>query len=186
MVFKRGNPGCPCCDCPCACYKFDDNANDSVSGKHLTATNDGYGAGKLGNALKCQGTQAMEHEFNSCFSAGEGINVWFWIKREIDTPFASSFFQPAGAGIVAADGEFPEPDGHMYSHAGDATPPNLTGFTGSWAIFIDRGVHQQDSASIIFATFYENGYYTLSHGDTNAHSLNVKDGSPYEGWHFFY
>ena len=110
MIFKKNNPGCPCCNCPCACYKFDDNANDSMGSHDLTATNATYGTGKLDKALRCQGTQALEHEFDSCFSVGSGINVWFWIKREIDSPSTSSGASTEGWGTIAGDGSWPNPD----------------------------------------------------------------------------
>ena len=172
MIFKKNNPGCPCCNCPCACYKFDDNANDSMGSHDLTATNATYGTGKLDNALRCQGTQALEHEFDPCFSVGSGINVWFWAKREIDTPYGSSGASSKGWGTIAGDGSWPNPDGNAFIGA------NETGYTGSWFMGINIDSKQTDP-SLRFLIFAETGNIEACHGQ----QLN-----PFGtvGWHFYF
>ena len=122
IPFKKNNPGCPCCgqpECPCACYAFDDNAEDSsVNNLHLTSTSaslSDYTTGKLGKAFKHTGSQHHEHAHDDCFtpSVGDGLAVWFWLKV-VTAPSTSSDWQ----GIVTK--------GRISS-----TPV----FTGEWGIF---------------------------------------------------
>ena len=95
LPFKKNNPGCPCCgqpECPCACYAFEDNAEDSsISNLHLTSTGaslSDYTTGHLDRAFKHTGSQYHEHADNACFNLSGGINVWFWIKADYETPYS--------------------------------------------------------------------------------------------------
>ena len=132
MVFKKGNPGCPCCNCPCACYKFDDNGNDSMGSHDLTGTNAAYDTGKLDKAAKFTGTQYFEHDHDNCFVPGStGINIWFWIYR---TPPTST--GGAGKEYVVTKGLF---DG--------------TNLSGTWSIYI---LPSQSVNDLFFSVAYEN------------------------------
>ena len=197
LPFKKNNPGCPCCgpaenppggpNCPCACYAFEDNAEDSsISNLHLTSTSMSYGAGKLDKAAACDGTQSATHSFDSCYRAGSGINVWFWIKRDVYNPFKSSGLSQHGAGIIAADGAFPQPDGPLYV---DLSIPgygeNYTGFTGSWAIYLDRDSHISSNSTLNFVVYATTGIGQLF--GTMMSQLNPSvDGDYTAPWIFCY
>ena len=127
LPFKKNNPGCPCCgqpECPCACYAFDDNAEDSsISNLHLTSTNPSYAGGKLDNATKHTGTQYHEHGDHSCFNLGpDGINVWFWIN-----PNYPADYDWGGTPIL--------PEGVITK--GDVKENGSYVFDGEWGIFFD-------------------------------------------------
>ncbi len=83
MIFKKNNPGCPCCNCPCSCYKFDGDATDSAGNRDLTETNAAYNAGKLGNAATMAGSTYFKGDDSTCYEAGtKGLAIWFWLKAD--------------------------------------------------------------------------------------------------------
>ena len=126
LIFKHGNPGCPCCGqtlepSPCACYPFDDHANNVVfDGLHMASTYPSYATGKLDNATKHTGTQHHEHPHHACYtpSVGGGLRIWFWFKV-VTKPTATVHYQ----GVVTK--------GRLLT-AG--SPPANT-FAGEWGIF---------------------------------------------------
>ena len=126
MVFKRANPGCPCCPNTgggfCACYPFNSDADNNLwDGLHLTSTYGNFGtAGKLGNASKHTGPQHHHHDHHSCFTPAEegGLRIWFWLYVTT-LPRATTAYQ----GVVTKG---------RFSTAG--SPPANT-FTGEWGIF---------------------------------------------------
>ena len=151
MIFKKNNPGCPCCNCPCSCYKFEDNGNDSMGSHDLTATNATYGTGKLDKAATFTGTQYFEHDHDNCFvPQSTGINIWFWIYRE----------QPStGAGgtneieYIVTKGLFPDQT-ESYSSS-----PNDGNFPGTWSVIIDPKENStEDNYDLSFLVAYDNGY----------------------------
>ena len=134
LIFKHGNPGCPCCGqrligdgddgdddyedgtSVCACYPFDDHANNVVfDGLHLASTYPSYATGKLDNATKHTGTQHHEHPHHYCFtpSFGDGLRIWFWFKVVTAPPTTTNW-----QGVVTK--------GRLTSY------PT---FTGEWGIF---------------------------------------------------
>ena len=150
MIFKKNNPGCPCCNCPCSCYKFDDNGNDSMGSHDLTGTNAEYDTGKLDKAAKFTGTQYFEHDHDNCFVPGStGINIWFWLKRVApvgtDTPRIE---------YIVSKGEHANVDSSAFlSPNSDAG-----GFDGTWSIFITPEFSKSPSFNDIhFAVAYESG-----------------------------
>ena len=143
LIFKRDNPGCPCCglrligggdgdygddaNSVCACYPFDDHANNVVfDGLHLTSTLPSYDAGILANASKHTGSEHHEHAHHVCYTptAGDGLRIWFWLKM-VTLPGEVSSFQ----GVVTK--------GRL-----DVGPPPI--FTGEWGIFLrTNGAYDQ-------------------------------------------
>ena len=162
LIFKHDNPGCPCCGLtlqpsPCACYPFDDHANNVVfDGLHLTSTYPSYATGKLANATKHTGTQYHEHPHHTCYVPEQassptsplfGINVWFWIKRAKPASATGT----AGIEYVVTKGLFP--DGAVEFSAA----PNLCLFPGTWSIFIDPQTYGSGRQfDLKFAVAYEN------------------------------
>ena len=178
MVWKRHNPGCPCC-CPCACYKFDGDGKAACQGLDLTATDDdgeSYDTGKFEGeekkAAKFTGATVFEHEDNTCFNLGEsdpriadkeGINVWFWINPN----HAASYSWPIG-------GTF-EPEGVITK--GDLKENGSYVFDGEWGIFFDIG-----SPSDVFVgslSFIVNG------GDPTPHTSRLV-GVTAQTWTFYF
>ena len=156
MIFKKNNPGCPCCNCPCACYKFDDNGNDSMGSHDLTATNATYATGKLDKAAQFTGTQYFEHDHDNCFVPGStGINVWFWIKR----------VAPVGSTLTDRKIEYVVSKGqHADVDSSAFLTPNrdANGFSGTWSIFIAPEFSNSGSFNDIhFAVAYESGNYDI-------------------------
>jgi hypothetical protein len=180
LIFKHGNPGCPCCGqrlighvddgdddyedgtSVCACYPFDDHANNVVfDGLHLASTYPSYATGKLDNATKHTGTQHHEHPHHTCYVPEQassptsplfGINVWFWIKRAKPPSQASP---PNKIEYVISKGEW------ATTNKGYFQPPNsdAAGFNGTWSIFIDPTVSDNPSLhDIYFAVAYEDGH----------------------------
>ena len=120
--FKMNNPGCSCCDCPCACYRFDGNAKDSAGNKHLTATSEAYATGKLDEAAAFTGSSHYTHAHDDCFSpaAISGTwRMWFWFK-EVTEPSTSAH---EWHGVITKGD---------YSSSGS---PPVTGFNGEWGVF---------------------------------------------------
>ena len=121
MIFKKNNPGCPCCECPC--YKFNDNAKDSTGNKHLTATSESYADGKLGRAASFSGSSYYTHAHDDCFSpaASDTWRMWFWFRLD-DVPAhdATAGYQ----GVITK--------GAANYTAG--SPPTLT-LDGEWGVF---------------------------------------------------
>ena len=135
MIFKKNNPGCPCCDCPCACYKFDGDATDSAGSKDLIATNAAYNAGKLNNAATMAGSTYFKGDDHTCYEIGtEGLAFWFWIKADTEcgttapphfegvvTKSTVNLANLGGAGTVL-DGEW-----GVYWHTGPSPVSGLAG-----------------------------------------------------------
>ena len=138
MVFNKNNPGCPCCNCPCACYKFDGNATDSAGSKDLTETNAAYNAGKLGNAATMAGSTYFKGDDNTCYEAGtKGLAVWFWFKPDtVCTTAAPTHFEgvvtkatvdvTAGFADVTMAGEW-----GVYWHNSNTSIGTVTDYAGS-------------------------------------------------------
>lgn len=162
--FKMNNPGCSCCDCPCACYRFDGNADDSTNSLHLTATNAVYDTGKLNQAAKFPGTAYFERADNACFNLGpSGINVWFWINPN----YPADYEWGIGSGL--------DPEGVVTK--GDVKENGSYDFDGEWGIFFDVG-----SPSDVFVgslIFIVNG------GDPTPHTSRLV-GVTAETWTFYF
>ena len=151
MIFKKNNPGCPCCNCPCACYKFEDNGNDSMGSHDLTATNATYGTGKLDKAATFTGTQYFEHDHDNCFVPGStGINMWFWIYREQPSTGSGGTNQIE---YIVTKGLFSDSTENHSSAANDGN------FPGTWSVFIDPKLQTTENTyDLSFAVAYENGF----------------------------
>ena len=138
LIFKHGNPGCPCCGqtlepSPCACYPFNDHANNVVfDGLHLASTSPSYASGKLANATSHTGTQHHEHPHHACYtpSVGDGLRIWFWFKV-ITAPSATANWQ----GVVTK--------GRLASY------PT---FTGEWGIFWKTGPSSSPDLGFIYSS----------------------------------
>ena len=108
MIFKKNNPGCPCCDdvCPCACFTFDSDLKSTKGGHEFTAAGTtSFSSGKLGNALEVPysssaGANALTLPHDSCFSFEGGLSFWFWLYTDPDCskggPTATSYFMSKG------------------------------------------------------------------------------------------
>ena len=137
MIFKKNNPGCPCCNCPCSCYKFDDNAKDSMGSRDLTATNAAYNAGKLDNAATMSGTAYFKGDDHTCYEVGtEGLAIWFWFKADtacsttVTTHFEGIVTKSivditAGLGAISMTGEW-----GVYWH-NSASPAGHADYAGN-------------------------------------------------------
>lgn len=124
MIFKKNNPGCPCCECPC--YKFNDNAEDSTGNKHLTATSEAYADGILGRAGSFTGSSHYTHAHDDCFSpaASDGVwRMWFWFKKVTEPTDNAHEYH----GIITKG---------SYSSEGS---PAVTSFDGEWGVFYKFG-----------------------------------------------
>jgi len=121
MIFKKNNPGCPCCDCPC--YKFDDNGRDSSAGKHLTETSAAYDTGRLSNAAEFEGSAHFLRDHDDCFSPSEHETwrMWFWFK-EVTRP---SDAVGAYHGVVTKA---------LYNGS-TGSPPTTASLEGEWGVF---------------------------------------------------
>jgi hypothetical protein len=120
MRWKMNNPGCPCCDCPCACYKFEDDLSNSAGGgtleKHDAAGSHSFVTGKIGKGLKQEynstyNRNAVKTAHKSCFSLKGGMSVWFW--QYYDTPncglgIQSSYIFRKGDGEALGGTDVPE------------------------------------------------------------------------------
>ena len=139
MIFKKNNPGCPCCNWPCSCYRFDDNGNDSMGSHDLTGANAEYDTGKLDKAAKFTGTQYFEHDHDNCFvPQSTGINVWFWLHKTYQSaPTADNVVE-----YIVAKGLF------------DVPGPGLANMTspGTWAIWLNP---HHSAQTLVFSVVYE-------------------------------
>ena len=124
MVFKKNNPGCPCCNCPCACYKFDDDATDSMGSKDLTATNASYSAGKLDKAATMSGNTYFKGDDHTCYEVGtEGLAVWFWFKGDTACTSGVGSSTPHIEGVVTKS---------IWDIQAGLGNPNLS---GEWGVY---------------------------------------------------
>ena len=182
MVWKRHNPGCPCC-CPCACYKFDGDGKAACQGLDLTATDDdgeSYDTGKFEGeekkAAKFAGATVFEHDDNTCFNLGEsdpriadkeGINVWFWLKADHTAPYSW------GVGAV-------EPEGVITKGDWNKSSPTSLDFDGEWGIFFDTG-------SVGHATYVGNIWFLVGNGSGDPYDANQINRAATEGdWEFYF
>ena len=162
LPFKKNNPGCPCCgqpECPCACYAFDDNAEDSsISNLHLTSTYPSYATGKLANATKHTGTQYHEHDDHSCFNLGpDGINVWFWLKSDYEAPYTW-------------DLSLRQPEGVVTKGSWENVGSDQRDFDGEWGIFWDESSPNDD--------YNGNIWFVVGNGLGGLHDGNVVQRAP--------
>ena len=182
LPFKKNNPGCPCCgqpECPCACYAFDDNAEDSsISNLHLTSTAASYSTGHLDKASKHTGTQYHEHDDNACFNLGpDGINVWFWLK--------SDYVAPYGWGPPVGEGEGTiQPEGVVTKGSWENLGSDQRDFDGEWGIFWDETTAHDDYNGNIFFVV-GNGLGGLFDGNAVSRTPWEKESEP-ENWEFFF
>ena len=188
LPFKKNNPGCPCCgpaenppggpNCPCACYAFEDNAEDSVSSLDLTSTAASYSTGHLDKASKHTGTQYHEHDDNACFNLGpDGINVWFWLK--------SDYFAPYDWGPPVSEGEvLVQPEGVVTKGTWENLGSAARDFDGEWGIFWDTTTaHSNYNGNIFFVV--GNGLGGLYDGNAVSRTPWEKESEP-ENWEFFF
>jgi len=185
LPFKKNNPGCPCCgqpECPCACYAFDDNAEDSsISNLHLTSTGASptdYTTGKLDKAFKHTGSQYHEHADHSCFNLGpDGINVWFWLKSGYAAPY--NWGPPVGEHEVAT-----QPEGVVTKGSWENLGSDQRDFLGEWGIFWDETSPNSTLNGQIFFVV-GNGSAELYDGDAVSRApWENKDDVP--NWEFFF
>ena len=165
LPFKKNNPGCPCCgqpECPCACYAFEDNVEDSsISSLHLTSTSaslSDYTTGHLGRAFKHTGSQYHEHADNACFNLSGGINVWFWIN-----PNYPADYDWGGATVL--------PEGVITK--GDLKE----NFDGEWGIFFD--------VASLHATYVGSLSFIVNGGDPTPHTSRLV-GVTAQTWTFYF
>ena len=166
-TFKMNNPGCSCCDCPCACYRFDGNADDSTNSLHLTATNAVYDTGKLNQAATFPGTAYFERADNACFNLGpSGINVWFWLKADHTAPYSW------GIGAVEPEGVIPTGDWKESS-------PTSLDVDGEWGIFFDAGSPHP--------TRVGNIWFLVGNGSGDPYDANqINRAATEEDWEFYF
>ena len=187
LPFKKNNPGCPCCgqpECPCACYAFDDNAEDSsISNLHLTSTGaslSDYTTGKLDKAFKHTGTQYHEHDDHSCFNLGpDGINVWFWLKSDYEAPY--NWGPPVGEHEVAV-----QPEGIVTKGSWENLRSDSRDFLGEWGIFWDESSPNDDyNGNIWFVV--GNGLGELYDGNVVSRAPKAKPSEYAPGiWQFYF
>ena len=199
MIFKKNNPGCPCCNCPCSCYKFDGDATDSVGSRDLTETNAAYNAGKLDNAATMAGSTYFKGDDHTCYEIGtDGLAVWFWFKADTAcTTAAVAHFEgivtksivdiTAGLGAIAMTGEWgvywhnsASPAGHA-DYAGNlyfvAKPTDNAG-GGVQYISIPNALN--DWADFIRTSDGWKFYYFWMSTDENKMYVRVNDGTTLE------
>ena len=131
MVFKKGNPGCPCCPCPC--YYFKGSGKDSLGNKSLTESGALYSttSSQGSQSAKFTGSSYFQREKHSCFSP-YGHTTWtisfdMKIVTEPDLP------QSQAMGLVTRG-------------AWDGNPPAGT-MSGEWAVIYE---HQETGATVYF------------------------------------
>ena len=186
LPFKKNNPGCPCCgpaenppggpNCPCACYAFDDNAEDSsISNLHLTSTGASptdYTTGKLDKAFKHTGSQYHEHADNACFNLSGGINVWFWLKSDYAAPY--------NWGPPVPDDEVTiQPEGVVTKGSWENLGSDQRDFLGEWGIFWDETSEQP--------TLNGNIFFVVGNGTGDLYDGNAVARAPTEEkWEFYF
>ena len=171
--FKKYNPGCPCCfSAPtvCACYSFDNTADNSVfDGLHLGATSPSYTAAdkKLGtHAATFTGYAHYNHAHSECFSPAVGPKpwrVWFWFKMLARPSYSAQRYHGVitkgkvnGTGVTAA------------------APP--TSFDGEWGVFYHAPFGDDSSPELFFV--YQSDSVNLGIYFTTGVNLN--------NWYFFH
>ena len=180
IPFKKNNPGCPCCgpaenppggpNCPCACYAFDDNAEDSsVNNLHLTSTGvsaSDYATGHLGKAFKHTGSQYHEHDDHPCFNLSGGINVWFWLQSGYAAPYTWDPTQKQPEGIVTKG---------TWTDTGN----RIMDFDGEWGIFWLPGSPAPNTNGTI--------YFTVGNGAGGFYDVDYVSTQPEEySWDFYF
>ena len=131
MVFKKGNPGCPCCPCPC--YYFEGSGKDSFGNKSLTESGTLYSTtfSQGSQSARFTGSSYFQREKHSCFSP-YGHTTWtisfdMKVVTEPDVP------QSQGMGLITRG-------------AWDGNPPAGT-MSGEWAIIYQ---HQESGSTVYF------------------------------------
>ena len=176
MIFKKNNPGCPCCNCPCSCYKFDGNANDSMGNNHLTGTGV-YTTGKLDQAASfTNGSQSLEHDHHKCFvpkggssELGTGMCIWFWLYRD----------KPVDPGLTPKNLEYIVSKGIWADRvASFSDTAAFTDFPGCWTIFTDPGQ---------LGGLNRDGAFAVAHDDSLiAHFESFQTWEDPSAWVFFF
>jgi len=173
MIFKKNNPGCPCCNCPCSCYKFDDSANDCAGSRNLTATSAEYVTGKLDKAAKFNGSSYYEHADHCCYRLGpDGIAVWFWIKADYNAPNATDGYDYGSGGFV--------PEGVITKGSMEESGGGYD-FDGEWGIFFE---FLSASSTIVGALEFIVNNNNASGGAGNIDF--IFKGLTQDDWRFFY
>jgi hypothetical protein len=85
MIFKKDNPGSPCCSCECPCYPLDGDGRDYH--RHLDLATSGTVAystvRKLGTkAAEFSGGGYLHQGENRCYSIGNGLRMWGWFRMD--------------------------------------------------------------------------------------------------------
>ena len=156
MVFKKGNPGCPCCPCPC--YYFEGSGKDSFGNKRLTESgamysktfNFGY-ASQGSQSAQFTGSSYFQREKDSCFSP-YGHTTWT-ISFDMKIVYEPELPQSQAMGLITRG-------------SWDGNPPAGT-MSGEWAIIYE---HQETGNTVYFIL--------KTDSTTNAlHGLSLNDSS---------
>ncbi len=169
LIFKKNNPGCPCCNCPCACYPFDGDSTDSAGSKHLTAVNELYTSDD--GAAKMAGSTYFKGDDHKCYEIGtEGLAFWFWLKPETEcgttaAPHFEGVVTKSTVNLSGGAGNLLDGEWGVYWH--NSTSPG-TGFAGI-LYFVAK-----PTGGIDYITVGQGGALWF-------HGLNTSD-----GWTFFF
>tara|TARA_Y100001938_G_scaffold138018_1_gene202977 strand:+ start:299 stop:1021 length:723 start_codon:yes stop_codon:yes gene_type:complete len=135
MVFKKNNPGCPCCPCPC--YRFEGNGKDSFGNKDLTESGTLYSttSAEGSQSARFTGSSYFQREKQSCFTP-YGHTTWtisFNLKI-VTLP------------TLTAAGVFGNTMGVVTRASFSGVLPTGT-FSGEWGIFYE---HRETGGTFFF------------------------------------
>ena len=158
MVFKKNNPGCPCCNSPCACYYFEGSGKDSFGNKSLTESGALYSTtfSQGSQSARFMGRSYFQREKHPCFSP-YGHTTWtisfdMKVVNEPDVP------QSQGMGLITRG-------------AWDGNPPAGT-MSGEWAIIYQ---HQASGTTVYFILKTDsttNGLHSVAIDDASGTGTN--------------
>jgi hypothetical protein len=171
MVFKKNNPGCPCCPCPC--YYFEGSGKDSFGNKRLTETGTLYSttASQDAQSAKFTGSSYFQREKHSCFSP-YGHTTW---TISFDIKIVTL---PTLAGAPATYGNTM---GVVTRATVDGVIPVAT-FAGEWGIFYE---HRETGGTLFFGLKTDNTEHIFPDkgGGAVGEAINDVGGSGVNGFY---
>ena len=169
MIFKKNNPGCPCCDdCPCACFTFNSDLKSTKGGHEFTAAGTtAFTSGKLGNALEVAynstpSANALSAPDNSCFSFEGGLSFWFWLYTNPDCTETNTTIS-----YVLSKGDY------------------FPGNTAQWAVALPVNKQCNQSSNFQYAAAIKKstgGYQIIGYDDTDYETGTDTDAA----WTFYF
>lgn len=85
MIFKKNNPGSPCCTCTCPCYPLNGSGNDHHYIKNLTTSGTvAYSTVRIlgSESGAFEGAGYLSYPADRCFSIGTGLRMWGWFRMD--------------------------------------------------------------------------------------------------------